>query len=91
MVELGWCQHAGMGMAELSHAEIAAWCQLMQTELEPWEVQAIRATSRAYCQQGSSKDQREPNFDQDAPKEQVSAIRALAAALNKTQTEPKEK
>lgn len=78
-----------MGAVAVSHTEIAAWCQLMQTELDPWEVQAIRATSRAYCQQSSSKDTREPNFEA-APKDQVSAIRALAQAFNKTKTEPVE-
>jgi hypothetical protein len=87
VADMGWGQPAGMGVAALSHTEIAAWCALMQTDLEPWEVQAIRAASRAYCAQSTSKDPREPNFEA-TPEKPVSAIRALAEALNKKTAEP---
>lgn len=87
VAEMGWSQAVGMGAAALSHTEIAAWCALMQTDLEPWEVQAIRSASHAYCAQSSSKDPREPNFAATTEKP-VSAIRALADALNKKPNNP---
>jgi hypothetical protein len=80
--ELGWWQATGMGFSAVSHAEISSWCALMQIDLDPWEVQAIRSASRAYCIQGSSKDPREPNFQEPTDKP-MSAIRAMAEAMNK--------
>lgn len=82
MNALGWAEEGGMGPVPLSSREILAWCAGMATELEPWEFEIIRATSRAFCRQRAAHDPREPNPAAPQPG-QVSAIRALAAALNR--------
>jgi hypothetical protein len=71
-----------MGMTAISCAEVMAWCQGMQQPLEPWEFEAVRAASRAFCSQLSSDDPREPNFN-TADAKAMSPIRAMAEALNK--------
>lgn len=73
---------AGMGVSAVSYGEIAAWSALSKTELEPWEVEAIRSASLAYCAQSAQKELREPNFEA-TEQPAASAIRALAQALNK--------
>lgn len=72
----------------LSFTEIRAWCDLKFTRLDEWELDAIRAASRAYCRQIASGDPREPNFQIDESQPRVSAIRALAQALNKPKGNP---
>lgn len=84
VTDLGWCEVAGMGATvPLSFREIRAWSDLKRTSLDEWEVDAIRAASRAYCRQSAWDDPREPNFQFDETKPHVSAVRALAQALNK--------
>lgn len=73
---------AGMGVAPVSALELMAWCQGMQHPLDPWEFEAVRLASAAYCAQLSSDDDREPNFVPDETKP-LSPIRQLAEALNK--------
>jgi hypothetical protein len=87
---VGFSQPAGMGMAAVSFSEVMAWCQAMQHPLEPWEFEAVRAASRAFCSQLSSDDPREPNFNTEEAKA-TSPIRAMAAALNKTSADTKPK
>lgn len=57
-----------------------AWCEGTQTELDPWEFEAIRSASRAFVGQYMSEDATEPNATE--PEHKGSAVRALAAALN---------
>jgi len=81
---LGWCMAAGMGVAPISASELLSWCRGMDHPLDPWEFEAVRSASRAYCSQLASDDPREPNFHPEETTEKpVSAIRAMAAALNK--------
>lgn len=80
---LGWCMAAGMGVGPISAAELMAWSQGMQHPLDPWEFEAVRSASRAYCAQLASEDPREPNFLPETEDKPISAIRAMAAALNK--------
>lgn len=57
---MGWVQSAGMGLAPLSATEIYSWSRLTRTEVEPWEFQAMRAASSAYCAESASDNQIEP-------------------------------
>lgn len=87
LTDLGWSGSSGFGSTPISYAELEAWSRLTQTALEPWEVECLRAASTAYCAQAASKDEREPNFEETQAKSPpVSAIRAMAAALNRPKT-----
>ena len=76
---LGWCESAGMGVAPIRWAEIQAWQALMQACLEPWEAQAIRLASQAYCSVATDPDAPEPF----AEPIKVSPFKALAKLANK--------
>jgi hypothetical protein len=43
----------GFGIVPVSFLEMAAWSQLVDEKLEPWEVRAIRSIDRAYVEQMS--------------------------------------
>ena len=66
---MGWCQPAGMGVAPLSASEILAWSTLTENPVLPWEYEALRAASAAYCSQSTRDDAIEPasneNLDAD--------------------------
>ena len=51
---------AGMGLAPLSATEILSWSRLTRTPLEPWEFDALRAASSAYCVQSQGDTTLEP-------------------------------
>jgi len=40
----------GFGPNPLPYGEIDAWCRLMQTRLDPWEVDALRRLDDAYLE-----------------------------------------
>lgn len=69
-----------MGPAPISSAELMAWCSGTQTDLEPWEFEAIRSASRAFVGQYMSDDPFEPNSEK--PEQKGSAVRSIANALN---------
>lgn len=69
-----------MGIGPISFAEIQAYAQLTDTELMPWEVQAIRAASSAYCAAARNGDAFEP-FGQPVA---VSPFKSLAKSINKS-------
>lgn len=74
-----------MGVAPVSCLELMAWCQGMQHPLDPWEFEAVRSASAAYCAQLANTDPMalEPNFTPDETKP-LSPIRQMAEALNKS-------
>lgn len=82
--DMGWVQPSGVGMTAISSTEIMAWSNGMRVHLDPWEFEAIRRASRAYCEQFCNNDGREPTFDPSTNQPATSAIRALASALNKS-------
>ncbi len=61
--DAGMCAQGGMGPAPLSCAELQAWSQGTGMTLAPWEFRAIRAASRAFVSQLSSKDDVPPYGD----------------------------
>ena len=87
--DIGWAQPSGMGIGGISSTEIMAWSRGMGISLDPWEFEAIRRASRAYCQQFSSNDSREPTFDPLTNSPKTSAVQALASALNRSNREDK--
>lgn len=64
--DAGMCGQGGMGPTPLSCAELMAWSQGTGLTLAPWEFCAIRAASRAFVSQLSSKDDAPPYGDPDA-------------------------
>lgn len=89
LTDAGWSQPGGMAMAPISATELQAWCAGSGTPLQPWEFGAVRAASRAYCQQHAQDDPREPNTRADvstAPGKSGGVVRQLAAALNNRNT-----
>ena len=64
--DAGMYGQGGMGPAPLSCTELLAWCQGTGSTLAPWEFCAIRAASRAFVAQLSSKDDVPPYGDPDA-------------------------
>ena len=57
---LGWVMPAGMSLAPLSATEIFSWSLLTRTPLDPWEFEALRAASSAYCVQSQGDTTLEP-------------------------------
>ena len=49
LMEAGPVAHTGMGMAALSHAELAAWQANTGTELTAWEARTLRRLSGDYA------------------------------------------
>lgn len=39
------------GPSAITHLEIKAYCDLMEEQLEPWEVETIRAMDRGFCEE----------------------------------------
>ena len=64
--DAGMYGQGGMGPAPLSCTELQAWSQGTGMQLAPWEFRAIRAASRAFVSQLSSKDEVPPYGDPDA-------------------------
>lgn len=64
--DAGMYGQGGMGPTPLSCAELQAWSQGTGMTLAPWEFRAIRAASRAFVAQLSSKDDAPPYGDPDA-------------------------
>jgi len=64
-----------------------AWCELTQIELEPWEFEALRSASRAYCSQSALKDAFPPwqqEKDSNKPKTGIAGkFKTLANMLNR--------
>ena len=58
--DAGLCAQSGMGPVPLPSTELQAWSQGTGTALAPWEFRALRAASRAYVAQLSSKDDAPP-------------------------------
>ncbi len=86
--DLGWAQSNGMGATPLSAAEISAWCGLMRIDMEIWEVEILRAASRAYCAQSATKDIAAPWRDDDGASKSKPGVagrfKALANMINRT-------
>ena len=61
--DAGMYGQGGMGPAPLSCTELLAWSQGTGMTLAPWEFRAIRAASRAFVAQLSSKDEVPPYGD----------------------------
>lgn len=57
---LGWVMSPGMGLSPLTATEIFSWSYMTRTPLEPWEFQAIRTASSAYCVQSQTEQTIEP-------------------------------
>lgn len=84
--DLGFVSAGGMGPAPLSALEMQAWCQMTNTALQPWEFDALRAASRAYCAQSVAKDPFAPWADRESSARPTVAgrFKAIAQQLNNT-------
>ena len=47
-LEIGSGRQNGMSLNPIAWHEMLAWCQLTQTRLEPWEIDAIRRIDSVY-------------------------------------------
>lgn len=74
LYELDWAMQTGMGLAPLSCAEIRAWQQGTDTEIDPWEFALLRSASRAYVRQVSSDDAAPPYSEQPYLKPAVAGV-----------------
>lgn len=54
LLDVGPVLSAGMGLAPVSYAELAAWQDLIGVPLQPWEARGIRRLSRVYLEQAEA-------------------------------------
>jgi len=80
LYELGAHNSSGLNASPILFSEIKAWSDLMQMELQPWEVEVIRSLSVAHCEI-SNDPAAPPPTDDDSIKEEIEDANMMAWKL----------